>query len=278
MGLITDTKSNKFAILSDILGDEDHLGDMDFKVTGTRNGITATQMDIKVEGLTYEILKKALAQARDGRLHILGKLVEAIPEPRADYKPHVPRMVQLIIPKELIGAVIGPGGRVIQDIQAKSGAVIAIEEVDGVGRVDVSAVDKSSIDAALARINAIVEQPEAGKIYKGIVKGIQTFGAFVEILPGKQGLLHISELDWQRVEKVEDLLKEGDEVEVKLLEVDAKNGKLSLSRKVLLPVPEGFVPPAQHSRPRDSDDRGRRDQGGNRENRDRGYRGPRDRS
>lgn len=261
MGLITDEKTGKYAILSDILGDEDHLGDMDFKVAGTRDGITATQMDIKVKGLTYEVLKKALAQAYDGRMHILDKLTEAIAEPRADYKPHVPRMVQIIIPKELIGAVIGPGGRVIQDIQAKTGAVIVIEEADGVGKVDVSAVDKSSIEAALARINAIVEQPEAGKIYKGIVKGIQTFGAFVEILPGKQGLLHISEIDWQRVEKVEDVLKEGDEVEVKLLDIDTKNGKLSLSRKVLLPVPEGFVPSAHSSRSREprGDSRGRRD-------------------
>jgi polyribonucleotide nucleotidyltransferase len=261
MGLITDAKSGKFAILSDILGDEDHLGDMDFKVAGTRNGITATQMDIKVEGLTFEILKKALAQAHIGRMHILDKLVEAIPEPRADYKPQVPRMVQITIPKEFIGAVIGPGGKVIQDIQAKTGAVVNIEEVDGKGEIYVSSADKASIDAAVARINAIVEQPEAGKIYKGVVKGIQTFGAFVEILPGKQGLLHISEIDWQRVEKVEDVLKEGDEVEVKLLEVDAKSGKLSLSRKVLIPVPEGYVPPAHSSRPREprGDSRGRRD-------------------
>jgi polyribonucleotide nucleotidyltransferase len=268
MGLITDEKTGKYAILSDILGDEDHLGDMDFKVAGTRDGITATQMDIKVRGLTFEVLKKALDQAHAGRMHILDKLVAAIPEPRADYKPNVPRMVQIVIPKELIGAVIGPGGRVIQDIQAKTGAVIVIEEIDGVGKVDVSAVDKNSIDAALARINAIVEQPEAGKIYKGVVKGIQTFGAFVEILPGKQGLLHISEIDWQRVEKVEDVLKEGDEVEVKLLDIDTKSGKLSLSRKVLLPVPEGYVPSAHSSRPREprGDSRDRRD---SREGRDR---------
>jgi polyribonucleotide nucleotidyltransferase len=277
MGLITDTKSGKYAILSDILGDEDHLGDMDFKVAGTRDGITATQMDIKVEGLTHEVLKKALAQAHIGRLHILDKLVEAIPEPRADYKPHVPRMVEIIIPKELIGAVIGPGGRVIQDIQAKTGAVVNIEETDGRGVISVSAVDKSSIDAAIARINGIVEQPEAGKIYKGIVKGIQTFGAFVEILPGKQGLLHISEIDWQRVENVEDVLKEGDEVEVKLLDIDTKNNKLSLSRKVLLPVPEGFVPQAHSPRPRDSRD-GRDTRRDSRDGRDRrDNRGPRER-
>jgi polyribonucleotide nucleotidyltransferase len=276
MGLITDSKNGKYAILSDILGDEDHLGDMDFKVAGTRDGITATQMDIKVEGLSFDVLKKALAQARDGRLHILGKLVEAIPEPRPDYKPNVPRMVQIFIPKELIGAVIGPGGRVIQDIQAKTGAVIVIEEIDSQGVVNVSAVDKSSIDAAVARINSIVEQPEAGKIYKGIVKGIQTFGAFVEILPGKQGLLHISEIDWQRVDRVEDVLKEGDEVEVKLLDIDARSGKLSLSRKVLLPVPEGFVPPASTPRSRDSrDSRSGRDSRDRRDHRD--HRGSRDR-
>jgi polyribonucleotide nucleotidyltransferase len=275
MGLITDEKSGKYAILSDILGDEDHLGDMDFKVAGTRDGITATQMDIKVKGLTFEVLKKALAQAHEGRMHILGKLVEAIPEPRADYKPQVPRMVQITIPKEFIGAVIGPGGKVIQDIQAKTGAVVNIEEVDGKGEIYVSSADKASIDAAVARINSIVEQPEAGKIYKGIVKGIQTFGAFVEILPGKQGLLHISEIDWQRVEKVEDVLKEGDEVEVKLLDIDTKNGKLSLSRKVLLPIPEGFVPPAHSSKPRESrgDSRDRRDSRDGRDRREhRGHR------
>lgn len=277
MGLITDTKSGKFAILSDILGDEDHLGDMDFKVAGTTNGITATQMDIKVEGLTFEILKKALAQAHEGRMHILGKIVEAIPEPRADYKPQVPRMVHITIPKEFIGAVIGPGGKIIQDIQAKTGAVVNIEEVDGKGEIYVSSADKSSIDAAMARIAAIVEQPEVGKVYNGIVKGIQTFGAFVEILPGKQGLLHISELDWQRVEKVEDVLKEGDQVEVKLLEIDSKNNKLSLSRKVLLPVPEGYVPPAPRP-PRES--RGGDSRGGHgRDNRGdrRDHRGGRDR-
>jgi polyribonucleotide nucleotidyltransferase len=277
MGLITDTQKGKFAILSDILGDEDHLGDMDFKVAGTRDGITATQMDIKVEGLTFDVLKKALAQARDGRMHILGKLVEAIPEPRADYKPNVPRMVQMFIPKELIGAVIGPGGRVIQDIQAKTGAVIVIEEIDNQGVINVSAVDKTSIEAALARINGIVEQPEAGKTYKGIVKGIQTFGAFVEILPGKQGLLHISELDWQRVDNVEDVLKEGDEIEVKLLDVDNRSGKMSLSRKVLLPMPEGFIPHASAPRPRESRDSrsGSRDSRDNRDRRD--HRGPRER-
>lgn len=273
MGLITDAKSGKYAVLSDILGDEDHLGDMDFKVAGTEKGITATQMDIKVQGLTFEIMKEALEQAHKGRMHILGKIIEAIPEPRPDYKPFVPRMEQLIIPREFIGAVIGPGGKIIQDIQAKTGAVINIEEVDGKGEIYVSSADKQSIEAALARIRAIVEQPEIGKVYKGIVRGIQTFGAFVEILPGKQGLLHISEIDWQRVEKVEDVLKEGDEVEVKLQEIDSKNGKLSLSRKVLLPVPEGFVPsaprpPREQSRNRrDSRDNRREHRGGGRHDR-----------
>ncbi len=272
MGLISDTKTGKYAILSDILGDEDHLGDMDFKVAGTNKGITATQMDIKVDGLTFEILKKALAQAHEGRMHILNKINEAIPEPRADYKPFVPRMVQLTIPKEFIGAVIGPGGKIIQDIQAKTGAVVNIEEVDGKGEIYVSSADKASIEAAVARINAIVEQPEVGKIYKGIVRGIQTFGAFVEILPGKQGLLHISEIDWPRVENVEDIIKEGEEVEVKLMEIDNKNGKLSLSRKVLLPVPEGFVPPAPRP-PREHDSRGRRDSRDSRDNRRGDHRG-----
>ena len=275
MGLITAENAKSFAILSDILGDEDHLGDMDFKVAGTREGITATQMDIKVEGLTYDILRKALEQARIGRMHILDKLVEAIPEPREDYKPHVPRIIQITVPKEMIGAIIGPGGKVIQDIQAKTGTVIVIEEIDNMGVVDISSADKASIDAAMQRIMSIIQVPEVGKVYKGTVKGIQTFGAFVEILPGKQGLLHISELDWQRVENVEDVLKEGDEVEVKLLEVDTKSGKLSLSRKVLLPVPEGFVPPAPRPREPRGDSRGRRDSRDGRERRD--NRGPRDR-
>ena len=234
MGLITAENAESYAILSDILGDEDHLGDMDFKVAGTREGITATQMDIKVEGLTYDILRKALEQARIGRMHILDKLVEAIPEPRADYKPHVPRIIQITVPKEMIGAIIGPGGKVIQDIQAKTGTVIVIEEIDNVGVVDISSADKASIDAAMQRIMAIIEVPEVGKVYKGIVKGIQTFGAFVEILPGKQGLLHISEMSWERIKNVEDVLKEGDTVEVKLLEIDEKKGNLRLSRKALV--------------------------------------------
>ena len=238
MGLITDTETGKYAILSDILGDEDHLGDMDFKVAGTKDGITATQMDIKVDGLSYEILKEALEQARKGRLHILDKILEAIPEPRADYKPFVPRLVQITIPKDLIGALIGPGGKVIQKIQEETKSTIVIEEIDNVGVVDVFAVDKSSIDAALERIMAIVEVPEAGKIYKGIVKSITNFGAFVEILPGKQGLLHISEISWRRLKDVKEEIREGQTVEVKLMEIDPKNGNLRLSRKTLLPRPE----------------------------------------
>ncbi len=239
MGLITDTETNKYAILSDILGDEDHLGDMDFKVTGTRDGITATQMDIKVDGLSYEVLATALEQARVGRMHILGKILETIPEPRADYKPHVPRVVQMSIPSDFIGAVIGPGGKVIQEIQKETGATITITEEDGKGIVDIFAVDKASIEAALAKIKAIVAIPEVGEVYMGKVKSIMPFGAFVEIFPNKDGLLHISEIDHRRFESMEQTgLKEGDVIEVKLLDVDAKSGKLKLSRKALLPKPE----------------------------------------
>ena len=238
MGLITDTKTKKFAVLSDILGDEDHLGDMDFKVTGTEKGITATQMDIKIDGLSYEILTEALEQARKGRLHILQKIVDCIAVPRSDYKPHAPRIVQMSVPKEMIGAIIGTGGKVIQEIQNVTGATVVIEEIDNRGVIDISADNKEAIDAALARINAIVEVPEVGKIYKGKVKSILAFGAFVEILPGKDGLLHISEIDWKHINTVEEVLKEGDIVEVKLLEVDKKTGKFKLSRKALLPRPE----------------------------------------
>lgn len=237
MGLITDSKSQKYAILSDILGDEDHLGDMDFKVTGTKDGITACQMDIKIDGLSYDIMLQALQQANAGRMHILNKLVETISEPREDYKPHVPRIQKLTILKEFIGAVIGPGGKVIQEIQRETNSTIIIEEVGDYGIVDVFASDKASIDAAIARIKLIVTVPEIGEIYKGKVKNIQPFGAFVEILPNKEGLLHISEIDWKRIEKVEDVLKVGDEVEVKLLEIDSKTGKLKLSRKALIPRP-----------------------------------------
>lgn len=237
MGLITDTTTGKYAILSDILGDEDHLGDMDFKVTGTSDGITATQMDIKVEGLSYEVMAKALEQAKQGRLHILGKMVETISEPRADLKPHAPRIEQIIIPKDMIGAIIGPGGKIIQDIQAKTGTTIVIEEVDNTGVVDVFAENKDAIDAAMKIIKGIVAVPEVGEVYTGKVKSIVAFGAFVEIIPGKEGLLHISEITWERLANVEDVLKEGQEVEVKLIDMDKKTGKLKLSRKVLLPRP-----------------------------------------
>ncbi len=252
MGLITDTESSKYAILSDILGDEDHLGDMDFKVAGTKDGITATQMDIKVEGLSYEVLTEALKQAKQGRLHILSKMTETLDKPRADYKPHVPRIEKIIIPKEMIGALIGPGGKVIQEIQNTTGSTIVIEEVDNVGVVDVFAVDKESIEAAMMRIKAIVEVPEIGKIYKGKVKSIVNFGAFIEILPNKDGLLHISEIEWRRIQNVEDVLKVGDAIEVKLIDVDAKTGNLKLSRKILLPKPENSDKP---DRPREGGER-----------------------
>lgn len=238
MGLITDKGCEKYAVLSDILGDEDHLGDMDFKVTGTVDGITATQMDIKVDGLPYEILEKALEQARRGRLHIMNIIQQTLPAPRADLKPHAPRIQTIIIDKDQIGAVIGPGGKIIQDIQEKSGATINIEEVDNKGIVDIAASNADSINMALARIRAIVAKPEEGEIYEGVVKSIMPFGAFVEILPGKDGLLHVSEIDYKRIEKVEDVLKEGDRIQVKLLEIDKKTGKLRLSRKALLPKPE----------------------------------------
>ena len=236
MGLITDTKTGKYAILSDILGDEDHLGDMDFKVTGTKDGITATQMDIKVDGLSYEVLAKALEQAKQGRMHILGKILETIPEPRADYKPFVPRIVQITIPQEFIGAVIGPGGKVIQEIQKQTGTTITITEKDNKGYVDIFGEDKGALDSALARIKEIVAIPEVGEVYNGMIRSIVAFGAFVEILPGKDGLLHISEIGNKRYETMEETgLKEGDMIEVKLVGIDPKNGKLKLSRKVLLP-------------------------------------------
>lgn len=236
MGLIS--KGDKYAVLSDILGDEDHLGDMDFKVTGTTEGITACQMDIKVDGLSYQVLEEALAQAREGRLHILGEIAKTMSAPNADYKPHTPRITQITIPKEMIGAVIGPGGKIIQEIQASTGATITIEEKDNKGIVDIMTNDGEAMKAALARIKAITAVPEVGEVYKGKVKSITNFGAFVEIIPGKDGLLHISEINWDRVEKVEDVLKEGQEIEVKLIEVDQKTGKLKLSRKVLLERPQ----------------------------------------
>jgi len=237
MGLILKDE-NSFAVLSDILGDEDHLGDMDFKVTGTADGITACQMDIKVGGLTFDILEKALNQAREGRLHILGEMNKTISKPREDYKPHAPRIVKITIPGDMIGAVIGPGGKVIQEIQKESGATITIEEVNGKGEVSVSAANRDAIDSALGRIKGIVAIPEVGEIYDGKVKNVASYGAFIEILPGKDGLLHISEIDWKRIENVSDIMKEGDKLQVKLIGIDPKTGKLKLSRKVLLPKPE----------------------------------------
>ena len=254
MGLITEEGLKKYAILTDILGDEDHLGDMDFKVAGTRDGITATQMDIKVEGLNYKILAEALEQARKGRLHILDKMTEVIKEPRADFKPHVPRIIQLVIPKDMIGALIGPGGKVVQKIQNDTGATIVIEEIDQKGYVDIFAANQTTIDAALARVKAIVTLPEAGQIYKGKVKSLVPFGAFVEILPGREGLLHISEIEWRRIATPDEVLKEGQEVEVKLLEID-NNGKMKLSRKILLPKPERNPQQTQHKDQPDRENR-----------------------
>ena len=240
MGLITDNE--KYAVLSDILGDEDHLGDMDFKVTGTEKGITATQMDIKCDGLSYEILEKALNQAKEGRLHILNIINQTIPAPREDYKPHVPRIVTMTIPKEFIGAVIGPGGKIIQGMQEETGATITIEEVDGAGRIEIAGNNKKTIDDAMRLIKGIVAVPEIGEVYQGKVRSIMPYGAFVEFLPGKDGLLHISEIDWKRLETIEEAgLKEGDDIEVKLLDIDPKTGKFKLSHKVLLPKPEGMA-------------------------------------
>jgi polyribonucleotide nucleotidyltransferase len=237
MGLITDKHSDKYAILSDILGDEDHLGDMDFKVAGTRDGITATQMDIKVEGLSFEILTKALEQAKKGRLHILDIMNQTISEPRPELKPHAPRIEMLTIPKDMIGALIGPGGKVIQDIQRETGTTIIVEEINGHGDVNIFGENKEAIVAALEWVRKIVAVPEVGQIYRGKVKTIVQFGAVIEILPNKDGLRHISEIDWKKIKTVDEVLKEGDEVEVKLIEIDPKTGKLKLSRKVLLPRP-----------------------------------------
>ena len=244
MGLIKNPGEDKYAVLSDILGDEDHLGDMDFKTTGTKDGLTATQMDIKCDGLSFEILEKALMQAKAGREHILNLLTETIAEPRAEMKPQVPRIIQLEIPKEFIGAVIGPGGKIIQQMQEETGATITIEETEGVGKVQVSAPNKDAIDAALGKIKAIVAVPEIGEVYEGTVRSIMPYGCFVEILPGKDGLLHISEIDWKRLETVEEAgIKEGDKIKVKLLDIDPKTGKYKLSRRVLLEKPEGYVEP-----------------------------------
>jgi polyribonucleotide nucleotidyltransferase len=238
MGLIKNAGEDKFAVLSDILGDEDHLGDMDFKVTGTKDGITATQMDIKVDGLSFDILEKALSQAKEGRMHILGKIMETIQEPRADLKDHAPRIETLTIPKEFIGAIIGPGGKIIQGMQEETGATITIEEIEGVGKIEVSGTNKAAIDHAMRLIKGIVAVPEVGEVYKGKVRSVMPYGAFVEFLPGKDGLLHISEIDWKRLETVEEAgIKEGDEIEVKLIDVDSKTGKFKLSKKALTPRP-----------------------------------------
>jgi polyribonucleotide nucleotidyltransferase len=276
MGLISG-EDGKYAILSDILGDEDHLGDMDFKVTGTQDGITACQMDLKVDGLSYEVLEEALMQAKAGRLHILSIMNEIQPDAREEYKPFVPRIVRFTIDKEFIGAVIGTGGKVIQAIQRETGAVISIEEVENKGVVEVASPDKDSLDKAVAWIQGLVEVPEPGKTYHGKVKSIQAFGAFVEFLPGKEGLLHISEISYERLNDMEGVLNEGDELDVKLLEVDQKTGKFRLSKKALLPKPEGYVERPREDRPR-RDDRGGRDdrRGGGRDfrggDRDRGGR------
>ena len=263
MGLIKNSGEDKYAILSDILGDEDHLGDMDFKTTGTKDGLTATQMDIKCDGLSFEIIEEALMQAKAGREHILGKLTETIAEPRAELKPQVPRIEQFDIPKEFIGAVIGPGGKIIQQMQEETGATITIDEVDGKGTVQVSAPNKESIDAAIAKIKSIVAIPEVGEVYDGTVRSIMPYGCFVEIMPGKDGLLHISEIDWKRLESVEEAgIKEGDKIQVKLLDIDPKTGKYKLSHRVLMPKPEGYVERERRPR-RESGDRGDRRQGGN---------------
>ena len=259
MGLIKNPGEDKYAVLSDILGDEDHLGDMDFKTTGTKDGLTATQMDIKCDGLSFDILEKALMQAKAGREYILSKITETIAEPRAELKPHVPRIEAFEIPKEFIGAVIGPGGKIIQQMQEETGATIVIDEADGVGKVQVSAPNKDAIDAAIRKIRAIVAVPEVGEIYEGTVRSIMPYGCFVEILPGKDGLLHISEIDWKRLETVEEAgLKEGDKITVKLLEIDPKTGKYKLSHRVLIPKPEGYVERERRPRPERPDRRGGR--------------------
>ncbi|WP_027449288.1 polyribonucleotide nucleotidyltransferase [Xylanibacter brevis] len=274
MGLIKNPGEDKYAVLSDILGDEDHLGDMDFKTTGTKDGLTATQMDIKCDGLSFDILEKALMQAKAGREHILKCLTDTIAEPRAEFKPQVPRIVQIEIPKEFIGAVIGPGGKIIQQMQEDTKTTITIDEADGVGKVQVSGPDKESIDAALAKIKAIVAIPEVGEVYDGVVRSIMPYGCFVEIMPGKDGLLHISEIDWKRLETVEEAgIKEGDHIQVKLLEIDPKTGKYKLSHRVLVEKPEGYV---ERERPARRE-RGERPERGDRRQprQDRGDRGDR---
>ncbi len=281
MGLIKNPGEDKYAVLSDILGDEDHLGDMDFKTTGTRDGLTATQMDIKCDGLSFDILEKALMQAKAGREHILNCITDTIAEPRAELKPHVPRIEAFEIPKEFIGAVIGPGGKIIQQMQEDTGATIVIDEIDGVGKIQVSGPNKESIDAAIQKIRAIVAIPEVGEVYDGVVRSIMPYGCFVEIMPGKDGLLHISEIDWKRLETVEEAgIKEGDHIQVKLLEIDPKTGKYKLSHRVLIEKPEGYQErPARRERgerPERGERRERRPERNDRgERRDRGERGDR---
>ena len=275
MGLIKNPGEEKYAVLSDILGDEDHLGDMDFKTTGTKDGLTATQMDIKCDGLSYEILEKALAQAKAGREHILNCITDTIAEPRAELKPHVPRIVAIDIAKEFIGAVIGPGGKIIQQMQEDTGATITIEEADGVGHVQVSAPNKESIDAAIAKIRAIAAVPEIGEVYEGTVRSIMPYGCFVEILPGKDGLLHISEIDWRRLETVEEAgIKEGDKIQVKLIDIDQKTGKCKLSHRVLIEKPEGYQERERRPRPERGERRPRPERGERRPRPERGERRP----
>ena len=274
MGLITDKETGKYAILSDILGDEDHLGDMDFKVTGTEDGITACQMDMKIQGISMDVLREALEQAREGRHHIRREMMKVLDKPNDDFKPHAPRIVAFNVPGDAIGAIIGPGGKIIQELQAETNTNISIEDIDGEGRVEVAASDKAAIDDAVKRIKEIAFPPtvEIGEEYEGRVKTIMPYGAFVEVLPGIDGLLHVSELEWRRVDNVEDILKEGEKVKFKVVGRDPKTGKIKLSRKVLLEKPEGYVEPAE--RPRrdrggDRRDRGeRRERGEHRERRD----------
>ena len=262
MGLIKNPGEDKYAVLSDILGDEDHLGDMDFKTTGTPKGLTATQMDIKCDGLSYEILEKALMQAKAGREHILAEMLKTLDAPRPELKPHVPRIEQMIIPKEFIGAVIGPGGKIIQGMQEETGATITIDEVDGVGKIQVSGSSKDVIDAAMSKIKAIVAVPEVGDVYEGVVRSIMPYGCFVEFMPGRDGLLHISEIDWKRLETVEEAgIKEGDKLQVKLLAIDPKTGKFKLSRRVLIEKPEGYVERERRPRPERGERRPRPERG-----------------
>ena len=273
MGLIKNPGEDKYAVLSDILGDEDHLGDMDFKTTGTPKGLTATQMDIKCDGLSYEILEKALMQAKAGREHILAEMLKTLDAPRPELKPHVPRIEQMIIPKEFIGAVIGPGGKIIQGMQEDTGATITIDEVDGVGKIQVSGPNKESIDSALSKIKAIVAVPEVGEVYEGTVRSIMPYGCFVEFMPGKDGLLHISEIDWKRLETVEEAgINEGDKLQVKLVDIDPRTGKYKLSRRVLIDKPEGYVERERRPRPERSERRPRPERG---ERGERGERRPR---